>query len=351
MLTDIFATRYDERPIWTEVGERERTLLVQMWRILKEQLMPYHTPQNKVNELFLPLWKDTESRVSMELGVKSLHPQVYGYYTANKTWVSGSYTLDFQCEQWMTAALTDEKQADRHMKQRVSFVELAFRNREALLNKQSAEAESSVRTAHAREALNAKRHGIVVTGSFAGMLKSAHDNQIKIWESCCEELNTRFRQAKVPLSYHNGFVQIAKDERIEEQIAEPFWALVRDPIWANVDTDMKEAVDRQESNDRDPAFYAVRALESAIKIVSDRKGWTTGNEKGAHAFIDNLVSAKNGRFVEVWEADAMKLIFTNIRNPLGHGPGSAEMPKLSDTQTDWTIEAAMSWTKSLVMRM
>jgi hypothetical protein len=123
---------------------------------------------------------------------------------------------------------------------------------------------------------------------------------------------------------------------------------VSDTKWQNVDTDMKEAFDRRDTNARDPGFYAVRALESAIKIISGERGWTHGKEKGAHNFIDNLTS--NG-FLAAWESSALKHVFTSVRNPLGHGPGADEMPALSREQTDWTIEACLSWTKSMVRRL
>jgi hypothetical protein len=56
------------------------------------------------------------------------------------------------------------------------------------------------------------------------------------------ELNERFRRAGAPLNYHNGFIQIATDGLVEAQIEKPFWALVADPAWKNVDTDMKGCV-------------------------------------------------------------------------------------------------------------
>ena len=51
------------------------------------------------------------------------------------------------------------------------------------------------------------------------------------------------------------------------------------------------------------------------------------------------------------QGDALKAFFTEIRNPFGHGPGSAEMPELLATQTNWAIDNCMSWIKSLVKRM
>src|SRR5262245_7492141 len=137
---------------------------------------------------------------------------------------------------------------------------------------------------------------------------------------------------------------------VENQIERAFWQVVADPLWKNVDIDMKEAIDRRDGSERDAAFYATRGLESAIKIISDTKGWTRGDEKGAHNFIDNLGSQKNG-FIDGWERDVLKKLFTEIRNPLGHGPGKEEMPELTNQQTTWVIETSMSWIKSLVQRM
>jgi hypothetical protein len=126
---------------------------------------------------------------------------------------------------------------------------------------------------------------------------------------------------------------------------------VADPKWKNVDHDMKEAVDRSHAGERDPAFYAAKALESTIKIISAENGWTRGTENGASAFIDNLVSEKNGRFIEVWESEELKGFFARVRNPFGHGPGAEQIPMLKEHQAEWAIEACMSWIKSLIQRM
>jgi hypothetical protein len=92
-------------------------------------------------------------------------------------------------------------------------------------------------------------------------------------------------------------------------------------------------------------------LESAIKIISDEKGWTTGNEKGAANYIDHLASANHGRFIEAWESDALKALFKELRNPHMHGGGSNPPPRLLDAQQTWAIENCMTWIKSLVRRM
>ncbi|AXI44525.1 hypothetical protein C1J02_19605 [Sulfitobacter sp. SK011] len=163
------------------------------------------------------------------------------------------------------------------------------------------------------------------------------------------ELNKRFRDARFPLHYHNGFVQIEADKLISTEIEQPFWSLVSEPLWENVDLDMKEALDQRDSGGKDPALYAAKALESTIKIISSELNITHGKENGAHNFIENI-GKKDVGFIRSWEADFLKSYFTKVRNPLGHGPGKEEMPRLTAEQTNWAIESAMSWIKLLVQR-
>jgi len=122
--------------------------------------------------------------------------------------------------------------------------------------------------------------GISLPGSAVDGAKAWNQTQNSIFDSQVAELNERFRRARAPLSYHNGFIQVSMDEVIEQNIAKPFWDLVADPLWQNVDIDMKEALDRRDSNGKDPALFAAKALESTIKILSDNKGWSSGREKG-----------------------------------------------------------------------
>lgn len=195
------------------------------------------------------------------------------------------------------------------------------------------------------------RHIIHANNSAVGRLKRWNQNLNDTYQSQVEEINERFRRAKAPLTLHNGFIQVSTDEIIEKNVAKPFWNLVSDPLWKNVDLDMKEALDRRGSNDKDPALFAAKALESVIKIVSDQNGWSTGRENGASNYIDNLVSKKNGKYIDNWEGEILKDYFRKVRNTLGHGPGSNPMPSLSIEQTDWAIEASMSWVRTLIRRL
>ena len=310
MLTDIFAERYSGRVLWEHHTEAESKLLTQCFRIVAEQLIPYWI-DGKASATAKAKWTSLHDRLSMELGVDELAPKYYSYQTTmmGKPYTkSGFWTLDKVCKDFVCGKFTGTVSPDRFMKERISFVELAFR---------LCEDELAV--------LNLK------------LPKAFNDSLNTSFKASVDELNERFRRAGTRLNYHNGFVQVATDQLVEEQIERAFWSVVADPLWKNVDIDMKEALDRRDANDRDPAFYAARALESAIKIVSDQKGWTHGGEKGAHSYIDNLGSKKNGAFIKDWEREALKSFFTAVRNPFGHGPGSVEMPELTVEQTSWAI--------------
>lgn len=352
MLTDIFAERYSSRMLWEAYAEAESKLLMQCFRIVAEQLIPYWV-DGKENPISKAKWKSLHDRLSMELGIDELAPMYYSYQT---TWnskpntQSGFWSLDKVCKDFVCEKYTGSVPPDRFIKERISFIELAFRLREEEIAAINLKLPKMIEEAKVND-LFVEAGRMRVPGSRVDGLKAGNAVLNASFKAAVEELNERLRRAGTQLNYHNGFIQVATDPLVEEQIESAFWEIVADPIWKNVDTDMKEAIDRRDANDRDPAFYAARALESAIKIVSDQKGWTHGGEKGAHSYIDNLVSKKNGAFINNWEQEALKNFFTEIRNPFGHGPGSAEMPQLSPEQTNWAIETCMSWIKSLVQRM
>lgn len=352
MLTDIFAYRYIDRPIWVRCAETEQRLLNQAFGIVKEAL-PYYTSDGKVNEKNKEKWKLLHDQLARELGVDMLSQRYYSHTQKDalgKDWpVSGWFSWDHVCGQFVNAKYTDQYDADRFMKERISFVELALRLRGEEVALANSQLGVAVAQATFRDA--AQRSGFRVPGSAVDGIKAFNTTMNSVFQGHIAELNERFRRAMVPLTYHNGFIQFSMDQQIERQIAKPFWDLVTDPLWRNVDIDMKEALDRRDSNDKDPAIFAAKALESTIKIVSDTKRWTRGTENGAAQYVDNLISKANGSYLTAWEGDMLKEYFRKVRNPMGHGPGSEPMPELTLPQTDWAIETAMSWVRTLVRRM
>ena len=223
--------------------------------------------------------------------------------------------------------------ADTFLKRRLSIVELLFRT-----------AEERVATFQPTASSGPSFFRRTSDTSFVEAAASAMADAVR-------ELNNRFRQAGVPLHFHNGLIQFAQDDLTEDRNTGPCWTLLRDAKWSNADRELKEAFDRSDNGRADAAFYSAKALESVIKIISDERGWTTGSERGAANYIDNLVSQRNGRFILPWEAELLKAFFAHVRNPHGHGAGSQPPPDLADYQMKWAIETAMSWIKSLIRRL
>jgi hypothetical protein len=57
---------------------------------------------------------------------------------------------------------------------------------------------------------------------------------------------------------------------------------------------------------------------------------------------------RKGGLVDDWEANAMRFIYRELRNPHSHGGGNDPPPPLSHSQQTWVIETCMSWIKRLV---
>jgi len=344
MLTDIFADRYISIPMWETFGEVERRFLVQGFRIVSEQLYPYYIAGNESAHA-KARWTAIHDKLSMELGLSELAPKYYVSATSASTKSMNQVCKDFVCAKFEGSA-----SVDRFMKERISFIELAFREKEEELNKKNLDLPMQLVAAKLQAKSNEYR-GMRFPGNREDGIKAYNESLNSSFRAAVAELNERLRQAGCNLNYHNGFIQISDDELVEKQIEKEFWSITKDALWKNVDIDMKEAIDLRDSNGRDPSYYAAKALESTIKIISDQKGWTRGGEKGAHNYIDNLSSKKSGKFIDDWERDALKSFFTSVRNPFGHGPGSEKMPKLTPQQTNWAIETCMSWIKNLIKRM
>jgi len=352
MLTDVFFRRYANRPMFANFGQKESALLVQAYRIVNEQIWNYYGPDNKVNESVKAIWTGIHDRLSMEIGVKELSPKYYSYQTE---WMGKPYTnsgwndMNFVVEQWLNFKFTDDLDPDMFVKRRLSFVELAFRTREEQVTQANAEFPRRLAEAEMQDRMPPGPRSL--PGKWSDGLRAINEGMKRTFAANVHELNERFKQAGMPLHYHNGFIQITQDEQLQQQVEQPFWLLVNDAQWKNVSIDMAEAIDRRDTAGRDPSFYAAKALESTIKVICDVKKWTTGNEKGVSDFLNHLESKANGAFIEVWERQSMQRFYSDVRNDLGHGPGSKDMPNFTPQQIDQTIEFCMSWIKSLIKRL
>lgn len=296
--------------------------------------------------------KSVHDTLALELGRQTLSDQLWwstSTWNGNTTRTPHKNSFAQMVKAFLIRIPEDLSQGDVWVKERLSLVELAYR----LRGGQVAFANSELPRKIAEAELRDKRPsgGFRIPGRAVDGVRAVNERLNSSFAASVSDLNERMRLAGYKLHYHNGFIQISDDQLVNTQVAKPFWSIVSGPKFQNVDLQIKEAIDRRDSGDRTAAFHAVCALESCIKIISDTKGWTTGQEKGAANYIDHLVSKKNGRMIEPWEAGMLKTMFSDVRNPFAHGPGQAPMPKLSPEQTEWAIDTSMTWCKSLLQRV
>lgn len=114
MLTDIFADRYAKRILWKQFTEAEAKLLVQCFRIISEQLIPYGI-DGKESEIAKSKWKSLHDRLSMELGLDELAPRYYSYQTSG--WASR--TRNRASGLWTGSAKTSSAQSTPRLSRRI----------------------------------------------------------------------------------------------------------------------------------------------------------------------------------------------------------------------------------------
>jgi hypothetical protein len=234
MLTDIFADRYLNRVMWSAYTEIEKKLLMQCYRMV-EEIIPYWIDGKAIEPAKIK-WQSIHDRLTMELGLSELGPLAY-YYQLNGQTLPGWNTLDQVCKGFVTAQFDGTVTPDRFIKERLSFVELAFRLRGEELNVMNAQLPVKTAAADLKDALIAHAKGF--SGSTSEKISRYYETLNENFRRSVAELNERLRRAGTQLNYHNGFIQIASDELVETQTEKPFWALVADPVWKNVDIDMK----------------------------------------------------------------------------------------------------------------
>jgi hypothetical protein len=355
LLTDAFFRRYEDVPLFPSYIEPLRRLLGQAAQIITEELFVRNAVKHK-EEKDDPSSKGmsfAHKKLARELGIDHL---VNGWY--NHSWkapngntMSQNYprSIEMQTKLYLNTAPTENSSVELYAKFRISLIELCLQERQNQLEFKRIMLEANL--ANGGDAFRLYNSLQIGGTTWQSKEKGEIERGLLVFNNAVNELNERFRQAKVPLSYHNGFIQVSDDALLETQIERPFWSIVAQPKWQNVDQLIKEAIDKRDRSERDAVTPAMQALESVIKIISDDKGWTTGNERGAVNYINNLVAERDGvRFIEVWEKDALTDLFGKIRNHFGHGPGSQPLPTLRPQQTDWAIDTAMVWIKSLVRR-
>ena len=352
MLTDILIDRFPEQAIKHDWTELDRRFLVQSTKILERMFISEPEWQRNGSAMF-----EAQRRVETsyhyihdllceELGIDHLADPFYWYDRKQHRKPYAAICVEF-----LTASYNEPFGPFTFIAQRLSLIELGFRHHLAFVTDQNTSLTERIAKVDEIDTASASPTALFRLGPNGDYLRKENLALNKHYEDAVAEFNTRLRRAGYKLNLHNGYIQYSDDELTNDAIHEPFWALVADPIWASVDEEMMEAIAARDRNDRTATLHAFSALESVIKVISGIKGWTTGEEKGASHFVNHLQSKKNGKFIDDWEGEMLKGMFSGVRNPFAHGPGADPLASFTPAQTTWAIDTAMSWTKSLITRM
>jgi AbiJ N-terminal domain 4 len=192
MLTDIFARRYEQPRMWETFYEESRRLLVQGWQLLND-LCPYYV-DGKENERGKDFWTQIHDLLARELGLKELSPQYWGFYNKQDQWQSGRYTAVQMCETWMLGPFDGKISADRFIKERLSLVEIGFREHENFVAGLNAQLAERIKSAELFDRLP-KHPGSQTFSNTAGTIRAANVSLNAKFQTAVNELNARFRQA------------------------------------------------------------------------------------------------------------------------------------------------------------
>ncbi|CAN5595052.1 hypothetical protein BH11PSE7_BH11PSE7_37130 [soil metagenome] len=161
MLTDVFFRRYEKRPMFNAGGQKESALFVQAYRIVNEDIWKYYSWEKKVDERVKAIWTSLHDRLAREIGITELSARYYSYQTE---WMgkpftnAGSYDINLVVQAWMNAKCTDTMDPDAFVKRRLSFIELAFRERESQIDELNEKLPTELKQAALQDAIARAKH-------------------------------------------------------------------------------------------------------------------------------------------------------------------------------------------------
>ena len=223
MLTDIFAARYAAVPlVQTFTGRRTADCWCRRFAILFRGCSVTISDGKEI-PYAKAFWTDIHAKLTREVGLTEL--SALNYYSVAKTYVP--WPMVKVCQDWMLDAYNGSVSPDLFVKERLSLIELGFRKRED---------EIAAANAHfLKQLAEAQAAKTVKLPNFFGHARTVNAALNQKFDAPVAELNERFRQAGYNLHYHNGFIQRTTDDFTSQHIETPFWALVADPKWENVE--------------------------------------------------------------------------------------------------------------------
>lgn len=196
MLTDVFYTRYTGFHLKSEFSPSDTAFLVQVHRLLVEQLFPYFSPSCQKVAASEHALKVIHDRLSMEIGVHELSAKYYSYQNSVGATISGSWGYDRILKQYLCASFQENFDVTSFLMRRISLLELGFRLREAQVSQENAELPRKL--AEAKRVRSNSGRTIILPGDPTERIRAQNSTMNEEFRSNVAELNARFRQAGYP---------------------------------------------------------------------------------------------------------------------------------------------------------
>ena len=147
-------------------------------------------------------------------------------------------------------------------------------------------------------------------------------------DSAIKELNHRFKEHGVGYQYTNGKIIRTDSELVHSEIVKPALTLLNQKHYAGAQQEFLKAHEHYRTgNAKEALSECLKAFESVMKAICDKRGWSYGNKATATPLIQTCFD--NGLVPSFWQSQYASLrsllesgVPTGRNNLSGHGQGT-----------------------------
>ena len=147
-------------------------------------------------------------------------------------------------------------------------------------------------------------------------------------DNAIKELNHRFKEHGVGYQYTNGKIIRTDSELIHSEVVKPALTLLNQKHYAGAQQEFLRAHEHYRTgNAKEALSECLKAFESVMKAICDKRGWSYGNRATAAPLIQTCFD--NGLVPAFWQSQYASLrsllesgVPTGRNNLSGHGQGT-----------------------------
>ena len=157
----------------------------------------------------------------------------------------------------------------------------------------------------------------------------SREEAIKKADTAIKELNNRFKEHGVGYQFTNGKIIRTDSELIHSEVVKPALTLLNQKHYAGAQQEFLKAHEHYRmGNAKEALSECLKAFESVMKAICDKRGWSYGNNATATPLIQTCFD--NGLVPSFWQSQYASLrsllesgVPTGRNNLSGHGQGTS----------------------------